>query len=61
MLLATLYTIPQIRVVIALLAAILCILTLEIIANGFNKESVKAIAPTGIVCSIVALVVLLTN
>lgn len=61
MLLATLYAIPQVRVVIALLAAILCILTLEIIANGFNKESVKAIAPTGIVCTIVALIVLLTN
>lgn len=61
MLLATLYAIPQIRVLIALLAAILCILTLEIIANGFNKESVKAIAPTGIICSIVALVILLTN
>ena len=61
MLLATLYAIPQIRVLIALLAAILCILTLEIIANGFNKESVKAIAPTGIICTIVALVVLLTN
>jgi hypothetical protein len=61
MLLATLYAIPQIRVLIAILAAILCILTLEIIANGFNKESVKAIAPTGIICSIVALVVLLTN
>lgn len=61
MLLATLYTIPQVRVVIAILAAILCILTLEIIANGFNKESVKNIAPTGIICSIVALVVLLTN
>lgn len=61
MLLATLYAIPQIRVIIALLAAILCILTLEIIANGFNKDSVKAIAPTGIICSIVALVVLLTN
>ena len=61
MLLATLYAIPQIRVVIALLAAILCILTLEIIANGFNKESVKNIAPTGIICSIVALIVLLTN
>lgn len=61
MFIATLYAIPQIRVVIALLAAILCILTLEIIANSFNKESVKAIAPTGIICSIVALVVLLTN
>ena len=61
MLLATLYTIPQIRVLIAILAAILCILTLEIIANGFNKESVKAIAPTGIICTVVALVVLLTN
>lgn len=61
MLLATLYAIPQVRVVIALLAAILCMLTLKIIANGFNKESVKAIAPTGIICSIVALVVLLTN
>lgn len=61
MLLATLYAIPQVRVVIALLAAILCILTPEIIANGFNKESVKNIAPTGIICSIVALVVLLTN
>lgn len=61
MLLATLYAIPQIRVVIAILAAILCILTLEIIANGFNKESVKAIAPTGIICTIVALIVLLTN
>lgn len=61
MLLATLYAIPQIRVIIAILAAILCILTLEIITNGFNKESVKAIAPTGIICSIVALVVLLTN
>lgn len=60
MLLATLYAIPQIRVLIAILAAILYILTLEIIANGFNKESVKAIAPTGIICSIVALVVLLT-
>lgn len=61
MLLATLYAIPQVRVLIALLAAILCILTLEIIANGFNKESVKDIAPTGIICSVVALVVLLTN
>lgn len=61
MLLATLYAIPQIRVLIALLAALLCILTLEIIVNGFNKESVKAIAPTGIICSIVALVVLLNN
>lgn len=61
MLIATLYAIPQIRVVIALLAAILCILTIEIIANGFNKESVKAIAPTGIICTVVALVVLLTN
>lgn len=61
MLLATLYAIPQVRVVIALLAALLCILTLEIIANGFNKESVKAIAPTGIICTVVALVVLLTN
>jgi hypothetical protein len=61
MLLATLYAIPQIRVLIAILAAILCILTLEIIANGFNKESVKAIAPTGIICTVVALVVLLTN
>ena len=61
MLLATLYAIPQVRIIIALIAAILCILTLEIIANGFNKESVKAIAPTGIICSIVALVVLLTN
>lgn len=59
--LATLYAIPQIRVLIAILAAILCILTLEIIANGFNKESVKAIAPTGIICTVVALVVLLTN
>ena len=61
MLLTTLYAIPQIRVLIAILAAILCILTLEIIANGFNKESVKAIAPTGIICTVVALVVLLTN
>lgn len=61
MLLATLYAIPQVRVIIAILAALLCILTLEIIANGFNKESVKAIAPTGIICSIVALIVLLTN
>jgi hypothetical protein len=61
MLLATLYAIPQVRVIIAILAAILCILTLEIIANGFNKESVKAIAPTGIICTVVALVVLLTN
>lgn len=61
MLLATLYAIPQVRVLIAILAAILCILTLEIIANGFNKESVKAIAPTGIICTVVALVVLLTN
>lgn len=61
MLIATLLAIPQIRVVIALLVAILCILTLEIIANGFNKESVKAIAPTGIICTIVALIVLLTN
>lgn len=61
MLLATLYAIPQVRVVIALLAAILCILTLEIITNGFNKESIKAIAPTGIICTVVALVVLLTN
>lgn len=61
MLIATLYAIPQIRVVIALLAAILCILTLEIITNGFNKESVKNIAPTGIICTIVALIVLLTN
>lgn len=61
MLLATLYAIPQVRVIIALLAGMLFILTLEIIANGFNKESVKAIAPTGIICSIVALVVLLTN
>ena len=61
MLLATLYAIPQVRVIIAILAAILCILTLEIIANGFNKESVKNIAPTGIICSIVALVVLLNN
>ena len=61
MLLATLYAIPQVRVIIAILAAILCILTLEIITNGFNKESVKAIAPTGIICSIVALIVLLTN
>ena len=60
MLLATLYAIPQVRVVIALLAAILCISTLEIIAHGFNKESVKNIAPTGIICYIVALVVLLT-
>lgn len=61
MLLATLYAIPQVRIVIALLAAILCILTLEIIANGSNKESVKTIAPTGIICTVVALVVLLTN
>lgn len=61
MLLATLYAIPQVRVIIALLTGMLVILTLEIIANGFNKESVKAIAPTGIICSIVALVVLLTN
>ena len=61
MLLATLYAIPQVKVVIAILAALLCILTLEIIANGFNKESVKAIAPTGIICTIVALIVLLTN
>lgn len=61
MFIATLFAIPQIKVVIAILAAILCILTLEIIANGFNKESVKNIAPTGIICSIVALVVLLTN
>lgn len=61
MLIATLYAIPQVRVVIAIFAALLCILTLEIIANGFNKESVKAIAPTGIICSIVALIVLLTN
>ena len=61
MLIATLYAIPQVRVIIAILAAILCILTLEIIANGFNKESVKAIAPTGIICTIVALIVLLTN
>ena len=61
MLLATLLAIPQVRVLIAIIAAILCILTLEVIANGFNKESVKAIAPTGIICSIVALVVLLTN
>ena len=61
MLIATLLAIPQIKVVIAIFAALLCVLTLEIIANGFNKESVKAIAPTGIICSIVALVVLLTN
>lgn len=61
MLIASLLAIPQIKVIIALLAAILCILTLEIIANGFNKESVKAIAPTGIICTIVALVVLLKN
>lgn len=61
MLIASLLAIPQVRVVIAILAAILCILTLEIIDNGFNKESVKAIAPTGIICFIVALVVLLTN
>lgn len=61
MLITTLYAIPQVRVIIAILAAILCILTLEIIANDFNKESVKAIAPTGIICSIIALVVLLTN
>lgn len=61
MLVATLLTMPQVKVVIAILAAILCILTLEIIANGFNKESVKAIAPTGIVCTIVALIMLLTN
>ena len=61
MLIATLLAIPHVKVVIAILTAILCILTLEIIANGFNKESVKAIAPTGIIGSIVALVVLLTN
>lgn len=61
MLLATLYAIPQVRVLIALLAGMLFILTLEIIANGFNKESVKNIAPTGIICTIVALIVLLTN
>lgn len=61
MLLATLYAIPQIRVVIALLAGMLFILTLEILANGFNKESVKNIAPTGIICTVVALIVLLTN
>lgn len=61
MLVATLLAMPQVKVVIAILAAILCILTLEIIANGFNKEFVKNIAPTGIICSIVALVVLLTN
>lgn len=61
MLIATLLAISQVKVVIAILAAILCILTLEIIANGFNKESVKTIAPTGIICTVVALVVLLTN
>lgn len=61
MLIATLLAIPQVKAVIAILAALLCILTLEIIANGFNKESVKNIAPTGIICSIVALIVLLTN
>ena len=61
MLIATLLAIPQVKVIIAILAAILCILTLEIIANGFNKESVKNIAPTGIICTVVALVVLLTN
>ena len=61
MLVATLYAIPQVRAVIAILAGMLFILTLEIIANGFNKESVKAIAPTGIICTVVALVVLLTN
>ena len=61
MLVATLLAMPQVKVVIALLAAILCILTLEIIANGFNNKSIKAIAPTGIICTIVALIVLLTN
>lgn len=61
MLVAKLLAIPQVKVIIAILAAILCILTLEIIANGFNKESIKAIAPTGIIYFIVALVVLLTN
>lgn len=61
MIIATLYAIPQVRVIIALLAGMLFILTLEIIANGFNKESVKNIAPTGIICSVVALIVLLTN
>lgn len=61
MLIATLLAVPQVKVVIAILAAILCILTLEIIANGFNKESIKNIAPTGIICTVVALVVLLTN
>lgn len=60
MFITTLFAIPQVKVVIALLAAILCILTLEIIANGFNKDSVKAIAPTGIICTVVALVVILT-
>lgn len=61
MLVATLLAMPQGKVIIAILAAILCILTLELIANGFNKESVKNIAPTGIICTVVALVVLLTN
>ena len=61
MLLATLYAIPQVRVLIALLAGMLFILTLDVLANGFNKESVKNIAPTGIICTVVALIVLLTN
>lgn len=61
MLIATLLAIPQVKVAIGILAGILFILTLEIIANGFNKESVKNIAPTGIICTIVTLIVLLTN
>ena len=50
-----------VAMIIGMSIVVLAITTLEVHENGFNKKSVKAIAPTGIICSIVALIVLLTN
>lgn len=52
---------PAISMIIGMSIVVLAITALEVRENGFNKESVKAIAPTDIICSIVALVVLRTN
>lgn len=49
-----------VAMIIGMSIVVLAITALEVHESGFNKESVKAIAPTGIICSIVALVVLLT-
>lgn len=50
-----------VAMIIGMSIVVLAITALEVHENGFNKESVKAIAPTGIICTIVALIVLLTN